>query len=80
MKTATPIRNLFYTKNFQIWKDAKTNNLEDAQFDKLNGHYKKIRRIYFLNQVYMHLGIIYSFFAKNFITQLFIYILLADYL
>ncbi|WP_225999292.1 ABC transporter ATP-binding protein [Paenibacillus sp. BJ-4] len=63
----------FLHANFQNWKDVKSNNLEDAQFDELNGHYKKIRGIYFLNQLYLHLGITYSFFTKNFITQLFIY-------
>lgn len=63
----------FLHSNFQNWKDVKTNNLEDAQFDELNGHYKKIRHIWFLNQLYLHLGITYSFFTKNFITQLFIY-------
>lgn len=63
----------FLHSNFQNWKDVKINNLEDAQFDELNGHYKKIRHIWFLNQLYMHLGITYSFFTKNFITQLFIY-------
>ncbi|WP_342481068.1 ABC transporter ATP-binding protein [Paenibacillus sp. FSL L8-0340] len=63
----------FLHSNFQNWKDVKTNNLEDAQLDELNGHYKKIRHIWFLNQFYLHLGITYSFFTKNFITQLFIY-------
>ncbi|MEK8211295.1 ABC transporter ATP-binding protein [Paenibacillus sp. FSL L8-0463] len=63
----------FLHSNFQNWKDVKTNNLEDAQLDELNGHYKKIRHIWFLNQLYLHLGITYSFFTKNFITQLFIY-------
>lgn len=63
----------FLHSNFQNWKDVKINNLEDAQFDELNGHYKKIRHIWFLNQLYLHLGITYSFFTKNFITQLFIY-------
>ncbi|OKP92710.1 ABC transporter ATP-binding protein [Paenibacillus sp. P32E] len=63
----------FLHANFQNWKDIKTNNLEDAQLAELNGHYKKIRPIWFLNQLYMHLGITYSFFTKNFITQLFIY-------
>ncbi|WP_342424510.1 ABC transporter ATP-binding protein [Paenibacillus sp. FSL E2-0178] len=63
----------FLHSNFQNWKDIKTNNLEDTQLDELNGHYKKIRHVWFLNQLYMHLGITYSFFTKNFITQLFIY-------
>jgi len=63
----------FLHSNFQNWKDIKINNLEDAQFDELNGHYKKIRHSWFLNQLYMHLGITYSFFTRNFITQLFIY-------
>lgn len=63
----------FLHTSFQNWKDIKTNNLEDAQFAELNGHYKKIRHVWFLNQLYMHLGITYSFFTKNFITQLFIY-------
>jgi len=63
----------FLHSNFQNWKDIKTNNLEDAQFAELNGHYKKIRHLWFLNQLYLHLGITYSFFTKNFITQLFIY-------
>lgn len=63
----------FLHSTFQNWKDVKVNNLEDAQFEELNGHYKKIRHIWFLNQLYLHLGITYSFFTKNFITQLFIY-------
>ncbi|QGQ96602.1 ABC transporter ATP-binding protein [Paenibacillus psychroresistens] len=63
----------FLHANFQNWKDIKINNLEEAQFDELNGHYKKISRIWFINQLYLHLGITYSFFTKNFITQLFIY-------
>lgn len=63
----------FLHSNFQNWKDVKINNLEDAQFAELNGHYKKIRHVWFLNQLYIHLGTTYSFFTKNFITQLFIY-------
>lgn len=63
----------FLHSNIQNWKDVKINNLEDAQLDELNGHYKKIRPIWFQNQLYLHLGITYSFFTKNFITQLFIY-------
>ena len=63
----------FLHANFQNWKDIKTNNLEEAQLAELNGHYKKIRHFWFLNQLYLHLGITYSFFTKNFITQLFIY-------
>lgn len=63
----------FLHSSFQNWKDVKTNNLEDVQLDELNGHYKKIRHIWFLNQLYQHLGVTYSFFTKNFITQLFIY-------
>lgn len=63
----------FLHSTFQNWKDVKSNNLEDRQFNELNGHYKKIRRIWFLNQFYWHLGLSYSFFTRNFITQLFIY-------
>ena len=63
----------FLHSNFQNWKDVKINNLEDAQLDELNGHYKKIRPIWFLAQLYSHLGVTYSWFTKNFITQLFIY-------
>lgn len=63
----------FLHSNIQNWKDVKINNLEDAQLDELNGHYKKIRPIWFRSQLYWHLGISYSFFTKNFITQLFIY-------
>lgn len=63
----------FLHSNIQNWKDVKINNLEDVQLDELNGHYKKIRPIWFLSQLYSHLGITYSFFTKNFITQLFIY-------
>jgi ATP-binding cassette subfamily B protein len=63
----------FLHASFQNWKDIKTNNLEEAQLAELNGHYKKIRHTWFLNQLYLHLGITYSFFTKNFITQLFIY-------
>ncbi|WP_150274870.1 ABC transporter ATP-binding protein [Paenibacillus tepidiphilus] len=63
----------FLHANFQNWKDVKTNNLEEAQLAELNGYYKKIRPLWFLNQLYLHFGITYSFFTKNFITQLFIY-------
>ncbi|MDR0270841.1 ABC transporter ATP-binding protein [Paenibacillus sp.] len=63
----------FLHSNIQNWKDIKINNLEDTQLDELNGHYKKIRPIWFLSELYSHLGITYSFFTKNFITQLFIY-------
>ncbi|WNS41492.1 ABC transporter ATP-binding protein [Paenibacillus sp. MMS20-IR301] len=63
----------FLHASFQNWKDIKTNNLEDAQYAELNGHFKRIRHVWFLNQLYTHLGITYSFFTKNFITQLFIY-------
>lgn len=63
----------FLHSNFQNWKDIKINNLEDAQLEELNGHYKKIKHIWFLNQLYLHLGITFSFFTRNFITQLFIY-------
>ncbi|NQX48354.1 ABC transporter ATP-binding protein [Paenibacillus tritici] len=63
----------FLHSNLQNWKDIKTNNLEEAQLAELNGHYKKIRPVWFRNQLYLHLGISYSFFTKNFITQLFIY-------
>lgn len=63
----------FLHSTFQNWKDIKVNNLEDAQFDELDEHYKKIRPIWFKNQFYRHLGSTYSYFTKNFITQLFIY-------
>jgi ATP-binding cassette subfamily B protein len=63
----------FLHLTFQNWKDVKINNLEDAQFDELNGHYKKIKHIWFLNQLYLHIGITFSFFTRNFITELFIY-------
>ncbi|WP_037287860.1 ABC transporter transmembrane domain-containing protein [Saccharibacillus sacchari] len=63
----------FLHTNFQNWKDVKTNNLEADRLDELNDHYKKIRRFWFMNQLYLHLGITYSFFTKNFITQLFVY-------
>ncbi|MGN6713648.1 ABC transporter ATP-binding protein [Anaerocolumna jejuensis] len=63
----------FLQSTFQNWKDIKINNLEDAQFDEINIHMKKIRRIWFLNQLYWHLGLSYSFFQKLFITQLFLY-------
>ncbi|MEK8127882.1 ABC transporter ATP-binding protein [Paenibacillus filicis] len=63
----------FLHSNIQNWKDVKINNLEDVQLDELNGHYKKIRPIWFLSQLYSHLAVTYSFFTKNFITQLFIY-------
>jgi ATP-binding cassette subfamily B protein/subfamily B ATP-binding cassette protein MsbA len=58
---------------FQNWKDIKINNLENVQFDELNNHYKGIRKVWFLNQLYLHAGITFSYFTKNFITQLFIY-------
>ena len=58
---------------FQNWKDVKINNLEEFYFDELNRHFKEIRRVYFLNQFYTHIGVNFSFFIKNFITQLFIY-------
>lgn len=63
----------FLHSTFQNWKDVKINNLENANFDELNRYYKKIRNIWFLNQFYLHVGITFSFFSKNFITQLFIY-------
>lgn len=63
----------FLHANLQNWKDIKMSNLEEAQLAELNGHYKKIRPVWFRNQLYLHLGITYSFFTKNFITQLFIY-------
>jgi len=63
----------FLHTNFQNWKDVKINNLEDTRLDELNDHYAKIRRLWFMNQLYLHLGITYSFFTKNFITQLFVY-------
>lgn len=39
----------------------------------MNRHYMRIRPVWFRNQLYLHLGVTYSFFTKNFITQLFIY-------
>lgn len=63
----------FLHANIQNWKDIKINNLEAAQLEELNEHYKKIRPVWFRNALYSHLGITYSFFTKNFITQLFIY-------
>ncbi len=63
----------FLHTTFQNWKDVKINNLEEIQFDELNRQYKRIRRIWFLNQLYLHVGITFSFFTKNFITQLYIY-------
>ena len=63
----------FLLYNFQNWKDIKTNNLEDVQFNELNSHFKKIKRIWFLNQLFMHIGTTFSYFTRNFITQLFIY-------
>ena len=80
-KTGEELRELqveydtFLHDSFQNWKDIKINNLEDAQFDDLNRHYKKIRRIWFINKFYLHIGVTFSFFSKNFITQLFIYII-----
>lgn len=78
-KTAEELRLLqvkyetFLHSTFQNWKDIKINNLEDAKYDELNEYYKKIRRVWFLDQFYLHMGITFSFFSKNFITQLFIY-------
>lgn len=63
----------FLHTHFQNWKDVKINNLEEDRLNELNEHYKKIRRLWFMNQLYLHLGITYSFFTKNFITQLFVY-------
>ncbi|MEK5034696.1 ABC transporter ATP-binding protein [Paenibacillus sp. FSL R7-0302] len=63
----------FLHANLQNWKDIKTNNLEEAQLEELNGHYAAIRPVWFRSQLYQHLGVTYSFFTKNFITQLFIY-------
>ncbi|MEK4853393.1 ABC transporter ATP-binding protein [Paenibacillus sp. FSL H7-0756] len=63
----------FLHASLQNWKDIKTNNLEEAQLEELNGHYAAIRPVWFRSQLYQHLGVTYSFFTKNFITQLFIY-------
>lgn len=63
----------FLHASMQNWKDMKINNLEEAQLEELNGHYEKIRPVWFRSALYSHLGITYSFFTKNFITQLFIY-------
>ena len=63
----------FLHASLQNWKDIKTNNLEETQLDELNGHYAAIRPVWFRSQLYQHLGVTYSFFTKNFITQLFIY-------
>lgn len=63
----------FLHSTFQNWKDIKANNLEDVQFKELNKHLKEIRRTWFINQIYEHLGLSYNFFSKNLITQLFIY-------
>ncbi|MEK3712776.1 ABC transporter ATP-binding protein [Paenibacillus sp. FSL R7-0333] len=63
----------FLHASLQNWKDIKTNNLEVAQLEELNGHYAAIRPVWFRSQLYQHLGVTYSFFTKNFITQLFIY-------
>ncbi|MEK4045058.1 ABC transporter ATP-binding protein [Paenibacillus sp. FSL H8-0048] len=63
----------FLHGSLQNWKDIKTNNLEEAQLKELNGHYAAIRPVWFRSQLYQHLGVTYSFFTKNFITQLFIY-------
>lgn len=63
----------FLHMTFQNWKDVKINNLEDKLFEELNVYYKKIRRIWFLNQIYWHLGLSFSFFQRNFITQMFLY-------
>ncbi len=63
----------FLHLTFQNWKDIKINSLENAKLDELNHHFEKIPRIWFLNQLYLHIGVTLSFFTKNFITQLFIY-------
>ena len=63
----------FLHSSFKNWKDIKINNLEDEQFNILNGHYKNIRHSWFLNQLLLHIGITFSYFTKNFITQLYIY-------
>jgi len=63
----------FLHSSYQNWKDIKTNNLENAQYDKLDCQYKKIRRYSFLNQLYWHLGNTFSCFQRVFITQLFLY-------
>lgn len=80
-KTGNELRKLqtqyetFLHSTFQNWKDIKINNLEDIKYDELNKHYKKIRRVWFINKFYLHIGVTFSYFAKNFITQLFIYII-----
>lgn len=63
----------FLHTTFQNWKDIKANNLEEVQYDELNKHLKEIRYTWFFNQIYEHLGLSYSFFSKNLITQFFIY-------
>lgn len=63
----------FLHTSLQNWKDIKLNNLENKQLDILNSHYGKIKKIYFLNQLFVHIGISFAFITKNFITQLFIY-------
>lgn len=63
----------FLHSTFQNWKDIKINNLEDIQYDALNKHYVKIKKVWFRNQFYLHLGTTFSYFVTNFITQLYIY-------
>lgn len=63
----------FLHETFQNWKDIKINNLEDKSFQELNCHYKRIRRIWFLNQLYWHLGLSFTFFQRYFVTQMFLY-------
>lgn len=63
----------FLHASMQNWKDLKINNLEEAKLEELNGHYQRIRPVWFRSELYKHLGVTYSFFTKNFITQLFIY-------
>lgn len=62
---------LHYT--FQNWKEIKINNLEDIQYAALDQYLKDIRPVYFSNQLSVHFGVTFSYFIKNFITQLFIY-------
>lgn len=63
----------FLHTSFKNWKEIKINNLEDEQYNTLNAHYKNIRHTWFLNQFFLHIGITFSYFTKNFITQLYIY-------
>lgn len=63
----------FLYESFHSWKDVKISNLENDRFEQLNNFYRQLKAPWFINNFYIHIGVTYSFFTKNFITKVFIY-------